>query len=271
MREQIKAGGRFCLIAIWATGRKYWNELLRPGSRLAAIVIAAAGIGSYLQAQDIPRKTTWESGAPARTILAIVTVAASVFSVLVILGYSRRLRKENEREVFLNACRNIFTLIQNEAGIQSKDLGVHVWTVTGFPGGRHLVNTATFRMFSKPLPAVQWTKGKGVIGRCWASGVESVDDLTLYYSAPKSRSEFEALSDDDRLGMRWDDFLKTRDFVAIWATPIFRGPQGRRRFGGCLSVDITAPKNAAALLADVTRREKPELDNILAVCHTVLS
>jgi hypothetical protein len=258
------------LISIWALTSRYWGELLRPGAFVAGAVVTLAGVGSYMQAQLIPKESTWEVGAPARTALAVVGVLAAIFTFLVIRGYMRRLRKETEQDKFLEACRTIFNLIQKETGIPAENLGVHVWTVTGFPGGKHLVNRATFRTHRRSLAPIRWTKGKGAIGRCWASGIESVDDLSHYGSAFNSETDFEALTEEDRLGMEWQDYAKTRDFTAIWTVPIFRGPEAKRSFGGCISADVVAHPSAAKLLDQVSRQEKVALEEILAVCHTVL-
>jgi hypothetical protein len=257
------------MISAWAVGSRYWNLLLKPGATLAGVVVTLSGIASYMQVQEIPKESTWEGGAPARTVLACLALSATLFTFLVITGYARRLRKDTEQEKFSSACRTIFNLIQKETGIEPSNIGVHVWTVTGFPGGRHMVNRATFRTHRRPLPPIRWTKGKGIIGRCWSSGVESVDDLERYNAASRSKAEFEALSEEDRLGMRWSDYAQTRDFMAVWATPIFRGPEAKRRFGGCLSVDVVAHPHAAKLLDQLTREKKIELDDILSVCHTV--
>lgn len=258
------------LVSLWALGSRYWGELLRPGAFIAGIVVTLAGIGSYMQAQLIPKESTWEVGAPARTVLAVVGILATFSTFLVIRGYMRRLRKGTEQEQFSEACRTIFNLIQKETGIPPENLGAHVWTVTGFPGGKHLVNRATFRTNRRPLAPIRWTKGKGAIGRCWASGIESIDDLSHYRTAFTDRAGFEALSEEDRLGMQWEDYAKTRDFTAIWTAPIFRGPEAKKRFGGCVSVDVCEQPNAAKLLDQVSRQEKVALEEILAVCHTVL-
>jgi hypothetical protein len=267
---RLRANLQDSLISLWALASRYWGELLRPGAFIAGVVVTLAGVGSYMQARLIPKESTWEVGAPARTLLAVVGILATVFTFLVIRGYMRRLRKDTEQDQFLEACRTIFIRIQKETGIPAENLGVHAWTVTGFPGGKHLVSRATFRTHRRPLPPIRWMKGKGAIGRCWASGIESVDDLSHYRNAFSSEAGFEALSEEDRLGLNWQDYAKTRDFTAIWTAPIFRGPEAKRRFGGCISADVVEHPNAAGLLDQFSRQEKVALEEILAVCHTVL-
>lgn len=268
--RQIQGRLQDPLVALWALGSRYWGELLRPGAWVAGAIVTLAGVGSFMQVQLLPKESTWDAGAPARTILAVLGISATLSTFLVIRGYMRRLRKGTEQDQFLEACRTVFNLIQEETGVPSANLGVHVWTVTGFPGGRHLVNRATWRTHRRPLPPIRWTKKKGAIGRCWASGIESIDDLSRYRIASQTKEEFEKLSEEDRLGMKWDDYAQTRDFTAIWTAPIFRGPEAKRHFGGCLSADIVEHPNAAGLLDQATRQEKVALEEILAVCHTVL-
>lgn len=79
------------------------------------------------------------------------------------------------------------------------------------------------RIQSSPPPSnVDWTFGKGVIGRCWQLGTDLGVDLRDHVAdvAARSPEEWEQLTDEERLGLTYDDFQRTRQHGVVVATPV---------------------------------------------------
>lgn len=266
--RRCKNRARDVSIAVWASGGKRVNDLLRPGTTFAGAVILAAGVLALMKTQNFPDAEIWERGKALNAALAVSTGFSMVFTFLIVIGYRRRLRKSMEEDVFYSACRTVCDLIQAETGTDYRHLGVHIWTVTGFRGGRHLVNRATFKTQRHRDPPIRWTRGKGAIGRCWETGCEALDDAEALGGL--TEHQFLVLDPEDRFQMTWQEFQHTREYMAIWVSPIFKGPAGNRKVGGCLSVDIVEQEMAAALLDAATRAKKRDLADVLAVCNDVL-
>lgn len=261
--------GSSALIVISTRATKLWRALLRPGTVLAGFVILSSSVGTILRSQDVPSLKFWQRGDLPSVTVTVLSVFSMFFTFLIVIGYRRSLQDNTDAADFFAACRSVWNVIRDETSIENKDLGVHIWTVTGFPGGRYMVNRATFKTTRHEPGPVRWTKGKGAIGKCWETGLQSLEDLDpLSHLTDPAFSE---LPPRERFGMTWQEYQQTREYRAIWVTPIFKGPAGNRTFGGCLSVDVTNHAQAAGELDRATQSRKHELDDILAFCNSILS
>jgi hypothetical protein len=111
--------------------------------------------------------------------------------------------------------------------------------------------TTKVRLAAIPSSGIEWTEGKGVIGRCWATRQPEFVDLSRHFGPYDGYDEtqWNSLSEEDRYGFTYQDFLRTKGkygFVA--AVPII---DRKEKYVGCVSLD-TPPGNPADLPRDAT-------------------
>lgn len=104
-----------------------------------------------------------------------------------------------------------------------------------------------------PPTGIVWTKGKGVVGRCWATGGFVSCDVRNAYAPylSSTESEWNQLDSDKRFGLTFAEFSLTKDHAGtILAAPILTAAgNGGHQFAGCVSLD--APGDCYAQLATV--------------------
>jgi hypothetical protein len=97
------------------------------------------------------------------------------------------------------------------------------------------------RFASFPPPSnVVWTRGKGVIGRCWADRKPVVKDFTKIAKRHRgcSRDQFEKLKDDVRLGLNyteWNEMIGK--YGVVLAVPMTASPLDGKIIG-VLALDL---------------------------------
>jgi hypothetical protein len=271
MCDDITLREKLCdlLIADYARGAKAIETLLRPGSLVALIAVALYGAGQIMEARDFPKATTWETDAPASTALVVVGVVATLSTLLVIIGYRQALKREREQKKLSAVCRDVWRIVHNATGIPSDFLGVHAWVITGFPGGRHLVARTKFMPIERPSAPVKWRRGKGAIGKCWDLEREFLADLEPLHALGPNEQQFCELGRDERIGLCWQDYQRTKEYRAIWVRPILKGPQANRKVAGCVSVDVVDYDSAAEKLEN-TMTTNRDLLPVWAFCDSVL-
>jgi hypothetical protein len=60
----------------------------------------------------------------------------------------------------LECCKAIWALVTQTTGLDMKLVGVHVWTIRGPKGVRHLERRATFTIVQRRRTPVTWNKGR---------------------------------------------------------------------------------------------------------------
>ena len=92
---------------------------------------------------------------------------------------------------------------------------------------------------------VRWTKGKGVIGRCWATHRFVMHDLREAFSPfyEADRAAWAALSSEVRFGLSFDEFQRTRDLYGVVAAVAILDPKKPGKYLGCVSLDT--PRDSA--------------------------
>jgi hypothetical protein len=103
-----------------------------------------------------------------------------------------------------------------------------------------------FRFRLKDYPAesaVEWTVGKGAIGKCWQSGVPQLDDRR-HVAAEHGKghypdeAQFAQLNPEQTSGFNRDEFIQTIDkYGEILAVPIVKESGGKSKMVGVLSID----------------------------------
>jgi hypothetical protein len=159
---------------------------------------------------------------------------------LALHGVQATLDHERELASMQDQFRGLLIAVSARSARPLTTLGVSVWRVSA--SGETLERLALLRLHGRPRSGVAWTKGKGVIGRCWAESRELLIDLTKFRGL--SQADFEALDDETRVGMEWNDYQQTAGYSAVWATPVRDEPGNLL---GCISIDCDHPDSTAGL------------------------
>jgi len=220
-----------------------------------------------LKSQDVPSKAAWTGWTALNIALLATGVITLIGGFLVGWGYSRALRKSDQNAELDVACSDLWALIQRTTTIPWEHVGVHVWTVRGMKGMRHLQRRATFVVERRRATPVTWRKGKGAIGRCWAEEEALIADVAELEQRGPDRKTFCSLAREERFGLSWREFRVSRHYRAILAIPLRAGPPGALRVVGCLSVDVRADGH----VDDLTRLlDDSRFGAVLSVCEAVL-
>jgi hypothetical protein len=125
-------------------------------------------------------------------ILVCSGIATAIFGALVLWGYGRTLKRNEQDENLLNACKGAWHLAVRALAIPADELdriGVHVWSVRGFKGARFLERRAKFTLQPRRETKVLWRRGIGAIGVAWdRDEAKSRTSKTLNSSARPKRT-----------------------------------------------------------------------------------
>lgn len=93
-----------------------------------------------------------------------------------------------------------------------------------------------------PPSDVVWTRGKGVIGKCWADGRQEVYELNRAYAKwyPQGRHRWKVAPPNVRMNMSWDEMCEVNGkYGAVLPTQI---KDRHGRVVGILAVDVPEGK-----------------------------
>jgi hypothetical protein len=251
----------------WETAKRVLRHLEPP--RLLAISAATVfSLATIARSVEFPEKGWWKPGQPATIVLLVAGAIAGVGAVITAVRVNRRTRRATLSE----ACIQLAAYIDETCpSLSLRDVGIHVWRVGGPPFARRLHRRQQFLLRQRQPSHVSFTKGKGLIGNVWATGVPDIKDLESDYAGVTTAAHFQELSDENRLGLSWEEFQRTRRYTAVWASPLFRNSDFDDRVIGVISVDIQASGVFNEVAAATKTTPGPELDAILAACETALS
>ncbi|MGX9884176.1 hypothetical protein [Streptomyces sp. NPDC002276] len=121
-------------------------------------------------------------------------------------------------------------------------VGVQAFRVRSFGHWKCLHRCKRLRVYAHPGPVdVRWTKNKGALGKCWADDAWTVHSMRVAaqqfgVGVKPTRAQFDGLSEDDRMGLGYEEYGKLiKEFSEYAAYPI-RDAEGN--FIGCLVIDI---------------------------------
>ena len=179
-------------------------------------------------------------------------------------------RRRRKRDATLaEACRKIAAHIDASCpDLALENVGVHVWIIGGPSSELRLIRGEQFLLRERQPSAITWTKGKGVIGKCWEEEAPLIVDLESYlYDRATDEAAFEAIPPQDRFHLEWSELVRTARYKTIWAAPLFdRAAHPRLR--GVVSIDVQSSGQFDALLAATSGNN--ELNAILGVCEGAL-
>jgi len=199
--------------------------------------------------------------------LVALSSCSVVAYLLVILGYGRALKKSDQNTKLAAACKDVATLLVERTSLDFADVGVHVWTLRGPKGFRHLERRAQFVLKRRRQSSVTWRKGKGAMGLCWKRNASVIADVEEMERQHPTKASFCRQRRDDRLGLTWEELQEARHYRAILAIPLRTGPAAARRFRGVLSVDVQVDGRTSELR---TLLAENQFSNVLSVCEDVL-
>ncbi len=125
------------------------------------------------------------------------------------------IRATTEDRIYRRLEKVLFLTLQEIAdttGVRVQDIGLHLWILTTLkePTERVLVRRVRVRIPDiPPSPTRNWPKGSGVVGQCWSSQSDVLLDLTNPIYQNLSDSNWNALSNDGRLGLSYSEFRDT--------------------------------------------------------------
>lgn len=186
------------------------------------------------------------------TLIAAIPIAYVVDNVVQNSREKGLHSKSDVQMDILKACVALAAEVHRITGIDLEILGVSVWRVyvpgrRWWPHRRHvdcLERVERFRIGAHPAPSdASWTKGKGVIGKCWDNEQLLFQD---WGSTQRSFSGVTSMSDSRWNGVtanrRWGfDRTNYLDAINKYAQVLAQPITDRHgAFIGCLSIDIPA-------------------------------
>jgi hypothetical protein len=224
--------------------------LLIPWLFLAANAIAVMVVG--LARQDIPAGF-WTAQREWWIVGALMTTAVVPFLQFLFTDRGEKARRRAlERERRINAIL-AGALVQavKRAGADWEQTGLQAFAVRKRRLHRDdQTRVGKVRLSSLASSGVRWTKGKGVIGRCWERQRHHVADLQSHFQQYLDWDEarWNTLAHDVRYGLAFDEFEKMKDkYGVVAAVPVV---DRRDQYIGCVTADFPPGAPSAAINRD---------------------
>lgn len=235
---------------------------------LVALVLVATTSGLALaRSADFPEVSAWSRGHP----LPAIQIAAVVLLVLVQAGTVARVRRSQRNRELEDACREVAAYVDEQCpALPLRDVGIHIWNVAGPPFASHLRRTGTFLLVgNRARSGVRWTPGKGVVGLAWQRRAMVIRNLEEIRSVAGTEEAFSALPSDDRLGLSWEEFVRTRRYRAVCANPLYsrRDTGATPALCGVLTIDVLRSGHFDELRSAI---EGTRFDSIVGLCETAI-
>ena len=174
-------------------------------------------------------------------VIAVLAVVSLIEGLERVIGGVVRERQLTQARHFSETLRALLVNLVDASQLDWTSIGVNALLIRRqyrWFGLEALHRIGRERIRSTPRHSnVVWTRGKGVIGRCWDSGQDYGLDLRAIYAeaAGMTEDEWSNLGSDEpgitedewsklptqtRLGLSYHDFLRTRHHRVVVATPI---------------------------------------------------
>jgi hypothetical protein len=157
-------------------------------------------------------------------------------------------------------------------GLTIDNVGISAWIVqrrVRKPWQKYLTRVGRLRLTSAPLPSrVVWTRGKGIIGRCWERenivAQETKDLWEPHWTC--TRAEWKGLNNRVKLRLKHKEWHHIRGkYRGAVAVPIV---DDRNRFVGCISIDARDGAEWQALnrqeVVDIAAQAGTTVGNLMA-------
>jgi len=202
-----------------------WRRV-RVGLRIAAIVLGAA-----LAVEQAAVLSDFVKQHPALDVTVIFIAAGLVVvdNIVAIGAASRNRRLQEQARQVEKAVVSALVTISRVSGVDLAALGGSVFVPKGFGRRKRLHRIVRSRMLDAPQQSsVQWTMGKGVIGRVWKEKREihlPIDAIgRRWRDVAISDETYEGISADARMGFEREEFQGiVGKYAEILALPVFSG------------------------------------------------
>ena len=142
----------------------------RPSRRwLRILVVLSASVTAFLA--GLIQAKLWHAEADlASRVLVTALASALALSLWDLFHETQRKRRSERIRDAVAATRAVLLSVHVETKVPASDIGVSIFVVKGRLLPR-LSRVHSERLLGVPAPShIVWTKGKGVIGKCWAFG-----------------------------------------------------------------------------------------------------
>ncbi|GCE75880.1 hypothetical protein [Cellulomonas biazotea] len=235
--------------------------------RVVLIVLAASAAATQIMAARYPGTAKDPSLWPGAAVLTgvVLIVATAAESVWGLFRVRHRGRSEANALQIEKQLVSVLVQVAKEAHIDVDVAGCNVWRIYTPRHGAPALHRVGHRRLSDypPMSDRAWTKGKGVIGRCWDSGQTRFWDFTALQEKMKNKTElseaaWRAMKPADRWGFDRDEYLDAiRKYQQVLAVPIV---DSQGQVLGCISIDIPSDRPAA----NPRCLDTPEVRGVLA-------
>ena len=231
---------------------------------VVAVLAALVGAGLALE-----RAGLWDvSTAAVVALVAAAAVLAVVSTTAHAVAAVRGRRLGARRDLLDELLRGTLWAVVDRTGVDARELAPAVYELVPARWGRPAVLRRAHRVRAGRRPVsseVRWAPGKGVVGRCVATGDVVAVDLSAAESAlgEVDADGWNALASAERWGLTHTEFTRLRGkYAVVVAVPLVddRGP--RSRVTGCVVLD--GPPGSLAALSD------PVVLGILSAAGAVL-
>lgn len=181
--------------------------------------------------------------AVALVVLLGIAAARDNFRVVKARIADRRSGSELSESLWRYCCGTLLEA-ETETGVPFRDMGVSIFRVTTLPpvvGTEYLVREVRFRL-EAPQPAdIDWTLGKGAIGRAWALRKRQHCDWQPIarrwgQMSTVPEADWAGLTEEQRWGFSRDEFrTMSGKYAEILAVPINHPKTGA--IMGCMALD----------------------------------
>lgn len=213
---------------------------------LAVVVGALASLGVRFAHERMPSTAFWQDhGGLLMACIVLTAVVPGLQAAVVEYGEGRRRKRAERADYVRELLGGGLAKLVEDTGIDWKRAGLNAFLVEGVLRRRQ-VRLARVKLTPYPQASgVRWTKGKGVIGRCWSTQRFAIHDLRAEYAPfyEADRGRWEALPAEARFGLSFDEFQRTRDLYGVVAAVPIVDPQTPGKYLGCVSLDT--PKDSA--------------------------
>jgi hypothetical protein len=209
---------------------------------LRALPGAAATAVLLLQQTQVWPQAPKDLIVAAILVLAFMSLAGPVTDVVFA---NRRQRRETRRRRLDDILRQALMRITDRASVRPDAVGLHLYVLPGRARARlarpkpQLTQVTRLRLSSTPEPSdIKWSKGKGVVGECWATRIVVRKDLSPIQGAAATVTELEwrDLPLSFTLGLSYAEMrLTAPKYGCVVAVPVVRADDGQLL--GCLTLD----------------------------------
>jgi hypothetical protein len=235
-----------------------------PFADIAAFVFLLLSGGlALVHSAEWPSGSAWSKGHPLLLAQLLVFVLLGLTQLAMLISGRRAQRSEGREK----ACQLVAAYVDEHCPqVQLRNVGVHIWTVSGPPFARYLKRSGNFLLAGeRERSGIVWVKGKGVVGATWEEGRPITRDIDAIRDKAVSRGAYEALGREDTMNLSWEEFGRTPHYRAISGIPLYRRAGAGSAVCGVVAIDFLEPGHFRELEEAVG---DPAFAYVVGVCES---